>query len=99
MLWYVYDFFLGREEAIQMGQMLISKHFGNEVSGASEFKTDGTLYQLLEDNETEALNSGKVSDCEPRKGECKIMLISVLFNRMCTCAYLDMKYFDSAPLF
>lgn len=59
-----------------MGQALIDKHFGHNVKSQETFQDTDVYYRLLDDDETEALNSGTMSDCEPRPGT-----FSFFFNR------------------
>ncbi len=56
------------DTAVEVGQNLIDRHFGSQVKKEETFKPDGTLYQLLEDSETNALNAGETSSCQPRPG-------------------------------
>ncbi|XP_068755580.1 uncharacterized protein [Montipora capricornis] len=57
-----------REKAIEMCRQLVERNFGHGVGKGkeTEFKDDDSLYRLLEDDETTALNSGMSSLCEPR---------------------------------
>ena len=57
-----------RERAIEMGQNLISQHFGRDIKKSEVFKDDETVYRLLEDDDSTALNAGTTSECEPRPG-------------------------------
>lgn len=54
-----------------MGQMLVDKHFGHNVKSANDvtFSADDTLYRLLEDDESSALNIGETSQCITMSGE------------------------------
>lgn len=52
-----------------MGQTLINQHFGKQVKEETTFKDDGSYYKLLEDDDTNALNSGATSPCQPRPGK------------------------------
>ena len=63
---YVY---LGKEQAIEMGQALIDNHFGHQVKEETVFKDDDTYYRLIEDDESTALNAGATSTCRPRPGD------------------------------
>ncbi|ELU10998.1 hypothetical protein CAPTEDRAFT_203097 [Capitella teleta] len=56
---------LGHPEALEMGQMLIDQHFGHRVGSSSVavFKDDDTMYRLIEDDESSALNAGETSEC------------------------------------
>ena len=57
------------EKALEMGQMLIDKHFGHNVKDDKEiFKDDDTYYRLLEDDDSSALNAGELSECAPQPG-------------------------------
>lgn len=60
--------FSDRERAVEMGQQLIDRHFGYNVKTDEIFRDDQTYYRLMEDDETSALNSGSVSECEPQPG-------------------------------
>ena len=51
-----------------MGQSLIDRHFGHQVKNADTFQDAEIYYKLLDDDDTAALNSGPMSDCEPRPG-------------------------------
>lgn len=58
-----------RECAVEMGQALIDQHFGADINKHQIiFKDDETIYRLLEDDQSTALNAGTVSQCEPRPG-------------------------------
>lgn len=50
-----------------MGQALISRHFGHSMPPEPEevFRPDDTIYRLLEDDDSDALNSGPISATEP----------------------------------
>ena len=52
-----------------MGNSLLEKHFSHSAKkDTTEFTDDDTLYRLLEDDESNALNADVSSDCEPRPG-------------------------------
>ena len=52
-----------------MGKIFLEKHFLHSAKKDSEnFKDDDTLYRLLQDDESNALNADVSSDCEPRPG-------------------------------
>ncbi|XP_067051078.1 uncharacterized protein [Acropora muricata] len=57
-----------REKAIEMCRQLVERNFGHGVEKGkeTEFKDDDSVYRLLEDDESTALNSGMSSVCEPR---------------------------------
>lgn len=57
-----------------MGQYLLAKHFAHSVKkdSADEFQDNDTLYRLLLDDESNALNANVSSDCEPRPGNSDI---------------------------
>lgn len=57
-----------REKAIEMCRQLVERNFGHslEKGKETEFKDDDSVYRLLEDDESTALNSGMSSACEPR---------------------------------
>lgn len=56
-------------KALEMGQSLIDKHFSHSVKKEGEpFRDDDTLYRLLQDDESNALNADVSSECEPRPG-------------------------------
>ena len=57
---------IDKKDAIEMGQTLIDKNFGNKAKDEAEFKEDGKFYRLLEDDESSALNAGATSSCTPR---------------------------------
>lgn len=57
---------LEKDRALEMGQILINKHFGKQVKDEETFKDDGTYYRLLEDDDNTALNAGAMSTCQPR---------------------------------
>ncbi len=60
-----------RERAVEMGQSILQKRFGHHLSGKSDdvvFKDDDELYRLVEDDHSDALNAGIVSECEPGPG-------------------------------
>ncbi|CAD5115554.1 DgyrCDS4518 [Dimorphilus gyrociliatus] len=55
---------LDETTAIEMGQALIDQHFGKEVKKDGQtFKADNTLYRLIEDDDSTALNAGETSPC------------------------------------
>ena len=58
-----------------MGQALIDKHFGHNVKSVETFQDANVYYKLLDDIETEALNSGTMSDCEPRPGNDRLLFL------------------------
>ena len=60
--------FSDREKAIEMCRQLVERNFGHslEKGKQTEFRDDDSVYRLLEDDESTALNSGMSSDCEPR---------------------------------
>ncbi|XP_064626576.1 uncharacterized protein LOC135487119 [Lineus longissimus] len=83
--WVVKTKKLDRPTAIEMGQQLIDKHFGHHVKHTETFQDDVVYYRLLEDDhETNALNAGSISDCDPRPagelGEDLRRLILKLYN-------------------
>ena len=51
-----------------MCRELVERNFGHGVEKGkhTEFKDDSSIYRLLEDDESTALNSGMSSVCEPR---------------------------------
>ena len=51
-----------------MCRELVERNFGHcvEKGKHTEFKDDNSIYRLLEDDESTALNSGMSSVCEPR---------------------------------
>ena len=61
-----------RERAVEMGQSVLQKGFGHQLTGKTDgdviFKDDNEFYRLLEDDPSGALNAGIVSECEPRPG-------------------------------
>ncbi|KAJ7363529.1 hypothetical protein OS493_009684 [Desmophyllum pertusum] len=66
--WLVSSKKVEREKAVEMCRQLVERNFGHslEKGKAAEFKDDDTIYRLLEDDESTALNSGMSSSCEPR---------------------------------
>lgn len=82
--WIVKTKELDRSVAIEMGQALIDKHFGHNVKSQETFQDADVYYRLLDDDETEALNSGTMSNCEPRPagevGEDIRKLILKIYN-------------------
>lgn len=60
--------FSDREKAVEMCRQLVERNFGHslEKGKQTEFRDDDSIYRLLEDDESTALNSGMSSDCEPR---------------------------------
>ncbi|KAK6188137.1 hypothetical protein SNE40_004387 [Patella caerulea] len=64
--WVVKTKGLDRSGAIEMGQELINKHFGNNVKNEETFRDDNVYYRLLDDTDDNALNSGAMSECKPR---------------------------------
>ncbi|CAG2211928.1 unnamed protein product [Mytilus edulis] len=82
--WIVKTKELDRSIALEMGQALIDKHFGHNVKSKETFQDADVYYRLLDDDESEALNSGTMSDCEPRPagevGEDIRKLILKIYN-------------------
>lgn len=66
--WLVKTKKIGREKAVEMCRELVERNFGHGVEKGkhTEFKDDNSIYRLLEDDESTALNSGMSSVCEPR---------------------------------
>lgn len=65
--WLVNTKQVDRGKAVEMGQSLIDKHFSHSAKKDTElFRDDDTLYRLLEDDESNALNADVSSECEPR---------------------------------
>ena len=61
--------YVDRKQAVAMGNSLLEKHFSHSAKkDTTEFTDDDTLYRLLEDDESNALNADVSSDCEPRPG-------------------------------
>ena len=59
-----------RAAAVEMGQALIDKHFGHNVVPDEIFQDAADkYYRLLDDDESNALNAGEMSECEPRLGK------------------------------
>lgn len=52
-----------------MGQKLIDQHFGHNLKSNQTFEDSDTLYRLMDDDESTALNAGEMSTCEPRPGK------------------------------
>lgn len=57
---------LDRSVAVEMGQKLIDQHFGHNLKSNQTFEDSDTLYRLMDDDESTALNAGEMSTCEPR---------------------------------
>lgn len=52
-----------------MCKQLVDRHFGHNVKNDSEeFKDDNSIYRFIEDDESNALNAGIKTQCEPRPG-------------------------------
>ena len=50
-----------------MCKQVVEQQFGRAIKkGEKEFRDDNTIYRFLEDDESNALNSGVTSLCEPR---------------------------------
>ncbi|KAJ8305746.1 hypothetical protein KUTeg_016291 [Tegillarca granosa] len=64
--WVVKTKSLERDRAIEMGQALIDRHFGHNLKSEEKFQDSDVLYRLLDDDESSALNTDTMSDCEPR---------------------------------
>lgn len=58
-----------RSAAVEMGQKLIDQHFGHNLKSDQTFQDSDTLYRLMDDDESTALNAGEMSQCEPRPGQ------------------------------
>ncbi len=62
-------FSIDRNKGVEMGQSLLDKHFAHSAKkDTDKFQDDDTLYRLLQDDESNALNADVSSDCEPRPG-------------------------------
>ena len=62
-------FCIDRNEAVDWGNNIVEKHFAHAAKKDTEkFQDDDTLYRLLEDDESNALNADVSSDCQPRPG-------------------------------
>lgn len=57
-----------REQALEMGQQLIDRHFGHNLKSEQVFHDDDVYYRLMEDDNTSALNGGVITECEPQSG-------------------------------
>ncbi|XP_032229397.2 uncharacterized protein LOC5505107 [Nematostella vectensis] len=84
--WLVSTRQIEREKAIQMCKQIVERRFGHSVEGEEvEFKDDASVYRFLEDDESNALNAGLGSLCEPRPapevGEELRHLILQLYNK------------------
>lgn len=56
-----------RNAAVDWGNNIVEKHFAHAAKKDTEkFQDDDTLYRLLEDDESNALNADVSSDCQPR---------------------------------
>jgi len=82
-----YFIFLDRDQSTAMCQNLLDRKFAYAVKKSEQekqFADDDTLYRFLEDEESNALNSGMESLCEPRPahevGETLRHLILTLYN-------------------
>jgi len=66
--WLVASKKIEREKAIEMCRQLVERNFGHSLGKGkeTEFRDDDSIYRLLEDDESTALNSGMSSVCEPR---------------------------------
>lgn len=64
--WIVKTKGLDRSVAVEMGQKLIDQHFGHNLKSSQMFEDSDTLYRLMDDDESTALNAGEMSTCEPR---------------------------------
>ena len=55
---------------MEMCKQIVGRHFGHAVKKGkqAEFKDDSTIYRFLEDDESNALNAGLSSLCDPRPG-------------------------------
>lgn len=87
MHFFIKMFSLEREKAIEMCRQLVERNFGHSLEKGkdTEFRDDDSIYRLLEDDESTALNSGMSSLCEPRPaaqiGEELRRLILNLYNQ------------------
>ncbi|XP_031549993.1 uncharacterized protein LOC116287451 [Actinia tenebrosa] len=67
--WLMFTRQIERDQALAMCQNLLERHFGHSIKKGDEekgFTDDDTLYRFLEDDESNALNTGMGSLCEPR---------------------------------
>ncbi|KAL5016161.1 hypothetical protein ScPMuIL_005750 [Solemya velum] len=64
--WVVKTKGLPREVALEMGQELMDRHFGQHVHAQDTFEDKDQLYTLLDDDDSTALNSGSLSECQPQ---------------------------------
>ena len=72
-----------------MGQALIDQHFGAEVNKHQVmFRDDETIYRLLEDDQSIALNAGPTSQCEPRPGRNNFVSYLMMTSNDCLAILL-----------
>ncbi|XP_014667662.1 PREDICTED: uncharacterized protein LOC106809184 [Priapulus caudatus] len=63
--WVVKTREVDRVTAIEMGESLIQQHFAHNVKRASKFTDDASVFRLLDDEQSGALNAGTMSECLP----------------------------------
>ncbi|XP_059172574.1 uncharacterized protein LOC131953421 isoform X1 [Physella acuta] len=64
--WVVEKKGLDESKAIEMGQALLDRRFVKSQNHNPQFSVGQDLFVLIEDDETDALNNGPVSDCLPK---------------------------------
>lgn len=60
---------LDTETALETGKKLLEYHFLSAVRGEETFKNDSTLYRLLRDEPSNALNATVDSNAKPANGK------------------------------
>ena len=69
MIFFLNICFQERQAAVEKCQQLVDRNFCQSIKkGPEDFKDDNSIYQFIEDVQANALNSGIISQCEPRPG-------------------------------
>jgi len=86
--------------ALEKGQYLLDHHFAHSLSGSEKFEKSSSLYRLLEDDDSSALNQGDTSDCVSRTGTAptSASLPGVFPLPFSRCAYCISTLLTVAPL-
>ena len=82
-----------------MCQQLVTRHFGHNVKNDTEnFQDDNSIYRFIEDDESNALNSGVKTQCEPRPGICHYGLLNCSMIKIFMSSYIASRCFFFSKL-
>lgn len=66
---------------MEMGSALLQQHFAKGVKKLTEFRDDEeSLFRLLDDEESMALNAGTMSECLPQPGGPQFSVFLYVYN-------------------